>query len=128
MLEKNQQTVTKSGRLTHKSFDWKNYLKSDIAQVFQKVKAMDRLLVGKKVEIYNIYISSHTPIDDWGVLKKPLQLSEKNPPEMLVYYIEGENKETELSILDKDIEGATLTSKVVMSEEEIDSRVKAINY
>src|SRR5690625_6467080 len=89
---------------------------------------MDRLLVGKKVEIYNIYISSHTPIDDWGVLKKPLQLSEKNPPEMLVYYIEGENKETELSRLEKDLEVATLTSNDVMTEEEMDSGVKAIHY
>src|SRR5690625_1243754 len=127
-LEKYEQRVSKVIRLTHKGFDWKNYLKSDIAQVFQKVKAMDRLLVGKKVEIYNIYISSHTPIDDWGVLKKPLQLSEKNPPEMLVYYIEGENKETELSRLEKDLEVATLTSNDVMTEEEMDSGVKAIHY
>src|SRR5690625_7132155 len=89
---------------------------------------MDRLLVVKKVFIYIIYISSNTPIDNWGVLKKPLQLSEKNPPEMLVYYIEGENKETELSRLEKDLEVATLTSNDVMTEEEMDSGVKAIHY
>src|SRR5690625_7609521 len=81
-LEKYEQRVSKVVRLTHKGFDWKNYLKSDIAQVFQKVKAMDRLLYGKKVEIYNIYISSHTLIDDCGVLKKQLNFREKNPHEI----------------------------------------------
>src|SRR5690625_1793097 len=126
-LEKYEQRVSKVVRLIHKGFDWKNYLKTDIAQVFQKIKAMDRLLVGKKVEIYNIYISSHTPIDDWGVLKKPLQLSEKNPPEMLVYYIDGTNKESELSRLTTGLGVSTLTSSIVETEDEMEREVKTIH-
>lgn len=127
-LEIYEQRVSKVVRLIHKGFDWKNYLKTDIAQVFQKVKAMDRLLVGKNVEIYNIYISSHTPIDDWGVLKKPLQLSEKNPPKMLVYYIDGENTETELSRLETGLGVSTLTSSAEKTEEEMENEVKSIHY
>src|SRR5690625_7862746 len=62
-LEKYEQRVSKVVRLIHKDFDWKNYLKTDIDQVFQKINAMDRFVEGKKEEINNIHISSHTPIE-----------------------------------------------------------------
>lgn len=102
-LEKYENKKSKVIRILHKGFDWKNHLKKDIAGVFHKIKAMDRLLMGKKVEIYNIYITSHSPVDDWEILKKPLQLSEKNPPKMQVYYLSEDNYQEELSKLSKDL-------------------------
>lgn len=101
-LEKYENNTSKIIRILHQGFDWKNYLKKDIAQVFQQTKAMKQLFLGKNIEVYNVYISSHTPIDDWDILKKPLQLNEKNTPKMQVYYITNDNLEEELSRLRLD--------------------------
>ncbi|MGM8365132.1 rhomboid family intramembrane serine protease [Virgibacillus sp. W0181] len=90
-LEKTENKKTKVVRLFHKGFNWKNHLKKDIATVFQKTKMMKKRLMSKNIEIYNIYIASLPPIDDWEMLKKPLQLKEKNPLKMKVYYMEENN-------------------------------------
>ncbi|WP_044476920.1 hypothetical protein [Oceanobacillus massiliensis] len=76
-LEKYENKTSKVVRLIQKGFDWKNHLRRDIANVFQKSKAMQRLLQGKHVEIYNVYVSSHAPIDDWEVLKNQCSLKKR---------------------------------------------------
>src|SRR5690625_460922 len=90
-LEKLENKTSKVIRFVQQGFDWKNYLKRDIAIVFQKTKAMKRLLPGKHVEIHNVYISAYSPIDDWEMLKKPMKLNEKNPLTMQVYYLDGQH-------------------------------------
>lgn len=90
-LEKYERNVSKVVRFIHKGFDWKNHLKTDIASVFQRVKAMKRFFVGKNIEIYNVYITSHEPVDDWELLKKPMQLKEKKPLKMKVFYLTEDN-------------------------------------
>lgn len=90
-LEKNGGNVSTIIRFIHKGFDWKNHLKTDIAQVFQRVKAMRKYFLGKHVEIFNVYVTSHEPVDDWEILKKPMQLKEKNPLKMKVFYFTKEN-------------------------------------
>ncbi|WP_217586711.1 rhomboid family intramembrane serine protease [Lentibacillus saliphilus] len=96
-LEKYAHKTSKVIRLQHGGFDWKNHLKQDIAAVFQKAKAMKRLLRGKTIDIYNIYVSSHEPIDDWEFLKKPMQLKEKQPIKMHVYYVSNMDDSNELN-------------------------------
>ncbi|MEI3611706.1 rhomboid family intramembrane serine protease [Pseudogracilibacillus sp. SO30301A] len=90
-LEKYERNVSKVIRFIHKGFDWKNHLKTDIASVFQRVKAMKRFFVGRNIEIYNVYITSHEPVDDWQLLKKPMQLKEKKPLKMKVFYLTEDN-------------------------------------
>ncbi|AIF43423.1 rhomboid family intramembrane serine protease [Virgibacillus sp. SK37] len=103
-LEQYHNKVSKVIRIINKGFDWKNHLKRDIAQVFQKVKAMKRLLVGKHVEIHNVYVHSTEPVDDWELLKKPMKLNEKNSIRMNVYYLSHSNREEEVTRLCKDLE------------------------
>src|SRR5699024_11029840 len=102
-LEKYEKNTSKVIRILHQGFDWKNHLKKDIGQVFQQTKAMKQLLVGKTIQIYNVYIASHAPVDDWEILKKPLQLNEKNTPKMKIYYITKSNSNEELSRFDGDL-------------------------
>lgn len=90
-LEKYDRKVSKVIRFVHRGFDWKNHLKTDIASVFQRVKAMKRFFAGKNIEIYNVYVTSHEPVDDWEMLKKPMQLKEKNPLKMKVFYLTEDN-------------------------------------
>lgn len=101
-LEKYEHKTSKIVRLFHGGFDWRNHLKNDIAVVFQKVKSMQRLLIGKRIVIHNVYISSHEPVDDWEFLKKPMQLKEKNSPQMRVYYMTDDTKNEELKRLRTD--------------------------
>ncbi len=110
-LEKLEQKTSKVIRFVNQGFDWKNYLKRDIAIVFQKTKALRRLLPGKYVEIHNVYISSHSPIDEWEMLKKPMQLNEKNPLRMQVYYLDEQHFEEEQRKLNKAV-GFTGTEKM----------------
>ncbi|GAA0602446.1 rhomboid protease YqgP [Virgibacillus siamensis] len=94
-LEKYEKKKSLVIRLVHNSFQWSNHLKRDIAAVFQKTKALKRFLQGKKVEIHNVYIAGDTPVDDWQLLKKPMQLNEKNPMQMHVYYLTDDTRITE---------------------------------
>jgi len=102
-LEKYEHNTSKVIRILHQGFDWKNHLKRDIAQVFQQTKAMKQLFLGKNIEIYNVYISAHTPVDEWEILKKPIQLNEKNSPKMQVYFITEHNEVEEFSRLEIDL-------------------------
>lgn len=127
-LEKHENNTSKVIRILQQGFDWKNYLKKDIAQVFQQTKAMKQLLLGKTIEIYNVYISSHTPIDDWEILKKPLQLDEKNTPKMQIYYITNTNKSEELLRLGTDLGTIINTNTKQQSDDEKESAIYHYKY
>ncbi|WP_339228125.1 rhomboid family intramembrane serine protease [Oceanobacillus sp. FSL K6-2867] len=104
-LEKYANKKSQVIRLVQKGFDWKNHLKQDIALVFQKAKAMKKLFAGKHIELHNVYIYSHSPVDDWEILKKPMQLKEKkNPLKMFVYYLDHEESSEELRRLQADLD------------------------
>lgn len=90
-LEKQNRNQSTIVRFIHKGFDWKNHLKSDIATVFHRVKTMMRFFVGKKIEVYNLYVTEHEPVDDWETLKKPMLLKAKKPVHMNVFYLSEEN-------------------------------------
>lgn len=122
-LEKYEKKKSEVVRLVHKSFHWKNHLKRDIAAVFQKTKAMKRFLLGKTVEIHNVYIAGDTPVDDdWEILKKPLQLNEKNPMQMNVYYITDDVSYAEKKRFRESIgsSGAVADNEEMDIEEQVD--------
>ncbi|QGS68869.1 hypothetical protein CV093_11830 [Oceanobacillus sp. 143] len=56
-------------RLAHKGFDWQNHLRKDIAQVFQTVHNMQKMVKGKNIELHNVYVATNAPVDDWERLK-----------------------------------------------------------
>src|SRR5690625_1483560 len=103
-LVKSKWRSTKIIRLVQRGFDWRNHLKTDITQLFQQVRNLRRQIGSKNIEIHNVYISSLEPVDDWEKLKEPLQLKERNPLKMKVYYITAENREIEQGRLLKDIQ------------------------
>lgn len=109
-LEKLENKTSNVIRLVQQGFDWKNYLKRDIAIVFQKTKAMRQLLPGKHVEIHNVYISAYSPIDDWEMLKKPMQLNEKNPLTMQIYYLDEQHLKEEQEKFKKAVGSSLLES------------------
>lgn len=112
-LQRYENKVSKVIRLTTQEFNWKNHLKKDIAQVFQKTKALKRYLSKKGVEVNNIYITKHSPVDDWEMLKKPMMLKEnKDPIRMNVYYLDEEN----FHIEDERLE-SSLNIKVALPDE-----------
>lgn len=94
-MHKYENKTSKVIRITSQGFDWKNHLKKDIAQVFQKIKVLKKYLSKKKIEINNIYITQHAPVDDWEMLKRPMRLKEKNPIQMNVFYLDNENFDEE---------------------------------
>lgn len=118
-LEKTEKKKTNVIRLQQGGFDWKNHLKRDIAQVFQKTKSIKNLFKGKEVAIHNIYISAYEPVDDWDLLKKPLQLDEKkNPVRMQVYYITNESMNHELTRLQNTLTLIPFTDHAQTSEQQ----------
>lgn len=102
-LAKTKRRKTKVIRLLQRGFDWKNHLKADITSVFKRVGAMRQYFAGKQIEIYNVYISALEPVDEWEMLKKPLQLNEKNPLKMKVFYITEESWKTEQTRLLQEV-------------------------
>lgn len=123
-LEKVEHKKSKVIRLLHKGFDWKNHLKTDVARVFQKTKAIKKLLTGKTIDIYNVYISTHQPVDSWEELKRPMLLKEKNPPVMNVYYISLNDPGDEIARLKKDIDIQHFEFNVVEDDQEAETMIQ----
>ncbi|WP_010530992.1 rhomboid family intramembrane serine protease [Lentibacillus jeotgali] len=123
-LEKRESKTSHVIRLFHGGFDWKNHLKKDIGQVFQKTKALKRHLRGKHAEIHNVYIAEYAPVDDWDILRKPMQLKEKNPIKMNVYYLSADEKEQELARF-RDAVGTTF--RLPAENISVDDKEKAIH-
>lgn len=102
-LEKYENRESKVIRLTTVGFDWKNELQRDITKTINRVQGLGRLLVGRKINVQNIYVSQFAPVDNWEMLKRPIYY--KGPKEMNihVYYINQENYEDEIKRFSKDV-------------------------
>lgn len=122
-LIKSKWRTTKIIRLTQRGFDWGNHLKNDIALLFQQVRNIRRQIASKYIEIYNVYISSLEPVDEWEKFKKPLQLKERNPLKMKVYYMTAENREREEERLFKEI---SANSTYIYEELDLEQREIAV--
>ncbi len=116
-LEKYLNKTSSIIRISTTGFDWKNHLKKDIGIVFQKTRAMKKMLRGKDIEIHNVYISPHTPIDSWEMLKKTLIVQEKNPIKMNIYYLSGNEIVSERNRLEKNI---SISFNEISDEKDID--------
>lgn len=90
-------------RLLQKGFDWGNHMKNDIARLFQQVRNLRRQIGKKHIEIYNVYINSLEPVDEWKRLKEPLQLRERNPLKMKVYYLSEDSHQADQERFLQDI-------------------------
>lgn len=101
-LEKQVNKTSYVIRLVHKEFYWMNELKKDIALAFQRTKAVRRML-RKQIEIKNVYVAKQAPVGEWENLKKPMQLKERNPIKMQVYYMDEEDISEEKEQLNKDL-------------------------
>lgn len=123
-LEKLEKKTSKVVRLIHKGFDWRNHLNRDIADVFRKAQAMRKNLLGKHIELYNVYASAYAPVDDWEMLKKPMQLNEKKLLRMRVYYMSQEDLDEEADRLQKDLELAELPRT---EEDDLETYQKLLN-
>ncbi|MEI3606819.1 rhomboid family intramembrane serine protease [Pseudogracilibacillus sp. SE30717A] len=122
-LEKYEKNVSKVIRLIHKGFDWKNHLKSDVTSVFQRVQTMKQFLIGKNIEIYNVYVASHEPVDDWEILKKPMQLKAKKPLKMKLFYLTEENYSRERARLLEQVNSTAMEEQSLLPEFEQENAV-----
>lgn len=105
-------------RIINKSFDWKNRLKSDIATVFQRVRAINKTYSLKIVNVSNIYIAEEEPVDDWKGLLKPLKLKDKITYNMSVFYLSNANLSKEIERINKNTE-ADYSKTDIIEEEKI---------
>src|SRR5699024_10975967 len=48
--------------------------------------------IGKEIDISNIYVTEHEPVDSWNELRKPMVMKDKKPVKMNVFYITDENR------------------------------------
>lgn len=106
-LEKYENRASKIVRMVHKGFDWKNHLKRDISFLFQRVMSAKRLF-GKNVEVYNLYFTTHPPVDTWEALKRPIVSQGKKPIKMHVYYLDENDYPTEAERFQNDLLAAPI--------------------
>lgn len=116
-LEKQSRKESKVIRLVQRGFNWKNHLKTDIASVFQRVKAMNKYFVGKDVEIMNVYVTDYEPVDSWETLKRPMVTKEKKPVKMNVFYVTEENASIEEKRLFNQIDASAKPEQQLPSKE-----------
>lgn len=90
-------------RILNKNFDWKNRLKSDMAIVFQRVRAIKKKFSQRVINVSNIYIAEEEPVDDWKDLLKPLRLNDRITYNMSVFYLSNDNLLEEIHRINKNI-------------------------
>lgn len=115
-LEKYEGRTSKIVRLVHKGFDWKNHLKRDISFLFQRIMNAKRLF-GKNIEVYNLYFTTHPPVDTWEGLKKPIQSKGKPPMKMHIYYFDENDYPSEIERFQNDLLSAPINYDFDLSEE-----------
>ena len=121
-LEKYENRSSKIVRLVHKGFDWKNHLKRDIIFLFQRVTKAKKLF-GKNIEVFNLYFTTHAPVDSWEALKKPLHSKGKPKIEMRVYYLDANDYPTETERFEKDLLSAPINYDLELPNEEKENTV-----
>lgn len=114
-------------RFSQKEFDWQNQLKADIASVLQRVKMIGSSFRGKKIDVLNVYVSHHEPIDQWQNLKRPLHWKDKKEVTMQVYYISEENKKDEKERFINDLAKVTV-SQLKIADEQVNLSDKVKRY
>lgn len=102
-LEKNERRLSKVIRISLQGFDWKNHLKQDMSQTLQLIATNKRFIRSKVVEFYNIYISSHQPVDHWLDLKEPMTLNRRKNVTMRMFYFDRENFFDEYNRLNEQV-------------------------
>src|SRR5699024_9475972 len=115
-LEKQSRQSSKLIRLVQRGLDWKNHLKKDIASVFMRVKLMNKHFIGKEIDVSNIYVTEHVPIDSWEELKHPMIMKDKKPIKMNVFYITNENRYDEEKRLLKQLDVGVVLDEDFPSE------------
>src|SRR5699024_12537715 len=99
-------------------------MKANIASVLQRVKMVGKSFRGKKIDIMNVYVTRHEPIDQWQSLKQLLVWKDKKEVSMKVYYISEENKVDEKKRFLTDLpEELTLATNEI-NEVELSDKIK----
>lgn len=101
-LEKYENRSSTVVRLIHKGFDWKNHLKQDVSFLVQRIRNLKRMF-GKNIEVYNLYFTTHQPVDTWEVLKNPLSAEGKPKVSMKIYYFDKDDYEQETERFQRDL-------------------------
>lgn len=115
-------------RIAVNGFHWKNHLKNDVMSVFQKVQTIKKMFKRKNINISNIYIATHSPVDDWEILKKPMHLKDKYPIQMNVFYLDPTNKLTELERLTSVLQIKPVTFDEIPNEAEQLQQVQEMQH
>lgn len=119
-LEKYMNKTSFVIRLVHKEFYWMNDLKKDIALAFQRTKAIKRMLIGKQIELKNVYIAKLPPVGEWESLKRPMKLKDRKPIKMQVYYLDENDIDAEKDRLNRNENlSLKLTNRHFTDEEKI---------
>lgn len=124
ILKQNRNKLTVI-RFSQTEFDWKNQLKADIVSVLQRVKMIGKSFRSKKIDVMNVYVTRHEPIDQWQSLKQPLVWKDKKEVSMKVYYISEKNKSLEKQRFLTDLSAPNMTlPKNELNEVDLADKVK----
>lgn len=115
-------------RMAQRGFDWGNHMKNDITMLFQQVHNLRKQIGGRNIQIHNVYISSLEPVDEWEKLKEPLQLKERNPLKMKVYYMTEESRNQEQHRLLNEINASSQYTYETIDVEQQEQEVQQYQY
>lgn len=118
-LEKYDKRKTTIIRMIHQGFNWKNELQSDMNNTLARFQTIQQAIVGKEVELHNVYISAYPPVDTWEMLKRPMHVTKKKSIHMHMYYIDEVDCHNELIRLSEMLDrGETFHIPSVSVEEQ----------
>ncbi|MBM7569667.1 rhomboid family intramembrane serine protease [Aquibacillus albus] len=92
-LEKKVKGITHIVRLLQEQFDWSNHLKRDIDETVERAKKLQRIIIGGKTFIHNVYVSTYPPVDQLELAKKTMEM-ERKLAKMRVYLLDEANRES----------------------------------
>jgi rhomboid protease GluP len=110
-------------RLYSKGFDWANHLKKDIAFAIERVRKIQKLIQGRVILLYNVYIAQYHPVDYWESLKKAITLRDKKTIITTTFYIDQENTVDETNRLYEALSSAPPVFDNTIDESQLQIRM-----
>lgn len=98
-LEKTEKSTAYVIRLKQQTFDWSNQLTRDQELVTHKLKKIQRILVGRKIEMYNVYISQFPPVDEQNMQDLISEIKGRKPTSIHHLFITKEDRDKHIAAL-----------------------------
>ncbi|KGX88878.1 rhomboid family protein [Pontibacillus litoralis] len=98
-LEQQRKATSYVVRISHQSFNWANQIKQDQQKLNKQIQRVQKHVAGRKVVVFNVYITKYPPVDDWEGWLETRTISERKSCTVHTCYMDEQSRLKEIKKL-----------------------------